>query len=154
MAYYCGECAVWAGSSDVDRYGRRWCSYSRRYEESNQNTYGCRGFVYNGRTVLTKVCEILDMPKEKWFKAFDSVKDSYVAPYHMEWLTNYCTLGPQIADALDTDFDRYSVSTEMMNSYIKPAYVLCQAGMKEASALKYRELIHYLAKHYGIMYVN
>ena len=43
MASYCGECALWQGSSDVNKYGERWCPYSRRYEKSDQNTYGCLG---------------------------------------------------------------------------------------------------------------
>lgn len=45
MASYCGECAVWRGSSDENKYGERYCVYSRRYEKADQNTYGCRGFV-------------------------------------------------------------------------------------------------------------
>lgn len=148
MAYYCGECVVWVGSSDVDRYGRRWCSYSRRYEESNQNTYGCKGFVYNGRTVLTKVCEILDIPTDKWFEAFDDVKDAYVAPQYMEWLTSYCGLGPKIAKSLELDNQRQRVATQLMKNYIAPAYLLWRSGKQAQSALKYREMIEQLAKQY------
>ena len=68
MAYYCGECAVWVGSSDVDRYGRRWCAYSRRYEESNQNTYGCRGFVAHHNTDMWGDCAVQDqwVPGSYW----------------------------------------------------------------------------------------
>jgi len=148
MAYYCGECAVWAGSSDVDRYGRRWCSYSRRYEESNQNTYGCKGFIYNGRTVLTKVCEVLGCDTDKWFEAFDAVKDAYVAPQKMEWLTSYCKLGPEIAKGLENDEERQAVAAMVMDRYIKPAYRLWQDGSSEQSALKYREMVKDLAKRY------
>ncbi|MCQ2458529.1 MAG: hypothetical protein MJ142_07355 [Clostridia bacterium] len=148
MAYYCGECAVWVGSSDVDRYGRRWCSYSRKYEESNQNIYGCRGFVYNGRTVLTKVCEILAIPTGKWFEAFDAVKDAYVAPKKTEWLANYCKIGPQIAAKLDADNDRHAVAESLMDQYIKPAYQLWKEGNSEQSAMKYREMVLTLAKQY------
>lgn len=56
MANYCGECALWRGSSDENRYGERWCPYSRRYEKANQNTFGCRGYVDGSRrycTILT-----------------------------------------------------------------------------------------------------
>lgn len=45
MADYCGECLLWRGSQDENRYGERWCPYSRRYEKADQNTYGCKGFV-------------------------------------------------------------------------------------------------------------
>ena len=148
MAYYCGECVVWVGSSDVDRHGRRWCAYSRRYEASNQNTYGCKGFVYNGRTVLTKVCEILGIPNDKWFEAFDAVKDSYVVPQQIEWLTSYCKIGPQIAHKLDSDTNRHTISDMLMRKYIEPAYVLWKEGNDEMSAMKYREMISNLAKHY------
>lgn len=151
MSYYCGECAIWVGSSDVDRYGRRWCSYSRKYEESNQNTYGCRGFVYNGRTVLTKVCEILNLPVEKWFGAFDAVKNAYVAPMKMEWLTNYCKIGPQIAQKLDEDEKRCETASKLMREYIEPAFLLWENGQAEQSAEKYREMIVTLARHYCLV---
>ena len=45
VANYCGECALWRGSKDENRYGERYCVYSRRYESADQNSYGCRGFV-------------------------------------------------------------------------------------------------------------
>ena len=151
MSDYCGECAVWVGSSDVDRYGRRWCSYSRKYEESNQNASGCKGFVYNGRTVLTKVCEILDIPTDKWFEAFDAVKDAYVAPHHIEWLTSYCKLGPHIANRLDADVRRRNVADMLMKEYIKPAFLLWKVGKDDQSAKKYREMIAYLAKYYCVV---
>lgn len=148
MAYYCGECVVWVGSSDVDRYGRRWCSYSRKYEESNQNTYGCKGFVYNGRTVLTKVCEILKIPTEKWFEAFDAVKDTYIVPQHIDWLSSYCCLGPQIAKMVDLDNQRYTVAQKLMTDYITPAFILWKKGENAQSALKYKEMIASLAEQY------
>ena len=148
MAYYCGECAVWVGSSDVDRYGRRWCAYSRRYEESNQNTYGCRGFVYNGRTVLTKICEILHEPTEQLFEAYDAVKERFAAPEHMEWLSAYCDLGPQIADKLDRDNQREQIAKDLMQEYIKPAYILWKEGKDEQSATVYKEMVAYLTKQY------
>ena len=150
MAYYCGECVLWVGSSDVDRYGRRWCSYSKRYEESDQNIYGCKGFVYNERTVLTKVCEILAIPTEKWFEAYDAVKDAYVAPQKTEWLTNYCKIGPQIAEKLDADNNRYAIADMLMTQYIRPAYQLWKEGNEEQSALKYREMISSLTKKYSL----
>ena len=148
MSYYCGECVVWVGSSDVDRHGRRWCSYSRRYEESNQNTYGCKGFVYNGRTVLTKVCEILGLPTDKWFEAFDAVKDAYVAPQKTEWLANYCKIGPQIAGRMDMDSNRHDIAEMLMAQYIEPAYRLWKEGDSEKSAWIYRSMILHLAKQY------
>ena len=45
VANYCGECALWRGSRDENKYGERYCVYSRRYEKADQNSYGCRGFV-------------------------------------------------------------------------------------------------------------
>ncbi|MBR4080487.1 MAG: hypothetical protein IKK21_01725 [Clostridia bacterium] len=62
MAYYCGECAVWRGSSDENRYGERWCAYSRRYEKADQNSYGCRGFVDGSR----RYCHVMTF--KEWLK--------------------------------------------------------------------------------------
>lgn len=57
MANYCGECAVWRGSRDENKYGERYCVYSRRYESADQNTHGCRGFVDGTR----RYCDLLTM---------------------------------------------------------------------------------------------
>lgn len=69
MANYCGECALWRGSSDENKYGERWCSYSRRYEKADQNSYGCRGFVDGTRRrccLLTdEECAMLKECKKK-----------------------------------------------------------------------------------------
>ena len=150
MAYYCGECVVWVGSSDVDRYGRRWCSYSRKYEESNQNTYGCRGFVYNGRTVVTKVCEILHLPIQKWYDAFDIVKDAYVVPQHMDWLTSYCRIGPRIAEEMDKDVKREEKARKVLRQFMQPAYIHWQNGENEMAAKCYRKMILNLCEQYNI----
>ena len=149
MAYYCGECAIWAGSGDVDRYNRRWCPVSRRYEESNQNTYGCRGFVYNGRAIVTRVCEILNIPSADWYDAFDAVKDAYVAPFHMDWLTSYCGLGPAISSAMSRDPNRRSVATNLLNEYMVPARALYLKGQAEEAAHLYRRMVLYLREKYA-----
>lgn len=151
MANYCGECAVWVGSSDSDRYGRRWCSYSRKYEESNQNTYGCRGFVYNGRTIITKVCDILGLPKEPWFEAFDAVKEAYVVDNHMEWLSSYCLLGPKIAKALEEDNDRYQIAQSMVHEYLEPSKSLLQKGMYKQAAEQYRTMVLFLTARFQLV---
>lgn len=66
MADYCGECALWRGSRDENKYGERWCPYSRRYEKADQNSYGCRGFVDGTR----RYCDPLTMEERiimnKW----------------------------------------------------------------------------------------
>ena len=149
MAYYCGECAIWAGSGDVDRYNRHWCPVSRRFEEANQNIYGCRGFVYNGRSIVTRVCEILDIPPAEWFDAFDAVKDAYVVPFHTEWLTSYCVHGPAIASAISRDPKHKSVAMKLLNDYMIPARDLYQQGQMEAAAHLFRYMVAYLIKKYS-----
>lgn len=61
MASYCGECALWRGSRDENKYGERWCPYSRRYEKADQNTYGCRGFVDGTR----RYCDPLNVEERR-----------------------------------------------------------------------------------------
>ncbi|MBR4537347.1 MAG: hypothetical protein IKO52_00720 [Clostridia bacterium] len=148
MADYCGECARWVSSSDIDGDGRRWCAYSRKYEEANQIIYGCRGFVFNGCIVLIRVCEILNEPKEKWLEVYETVKEIFAAPEHMEWLSAYFSLGPQIADGLDADDQRDQLANELMKEYMQPAYTLWQEGNIEQSAMVYREMVSYLANQY------
>jgi len=148
MADYCGECARWLGSSDIDRDGRRWCLYSRRYEEAVQNANGCMGFVFDGCSILIKICEILNEPKEKWLDLYEAVKEIFAAPEHMEWLSAYYSLAPQMVDRFDADDQHGQIADELMREYMQPAYALWQAGNLEQSAKQYMELIAYLANRY------
>lgn len=150
MSYYCGECAVWVGSDDVDKNGRRWCAHSRKYEKSNQQADGCKGFVYNGRTILTKICDILSLPKEEWFSCFDQIKDEWVAPKHMLWLSDYCMIGPAIAEKLEHDSQKEKIALSIYNNVLIPAKELFKKGEYKKAALKYRMMIIDLCQHYSI----
>ena len=150
MAYYCGECIVWRGSSDENRYGERWCSYSRRYERSDQNTYGCKGFLYAGRAVLTKVCEVLHLDEKPWFAAFDAAKEAFVVPGHMDMLVNYCGVGPTLAGKLDADDSREDVSRQVMDRFLEPARVMCDAGLYEKAVRVYAEMVKWMRGRYGV----
>ena len=148
MAYYCGECIVWRGSSDENRYGERWCSYSRRYERSDQNTYGCKGFLYAGRAILTKVCEILGLDTNEWFDAFDTVKNNYIMPEKVDWLVSYCTIGPQLADKIANDNNRIQTAQSIMDNYLKPALLSVQKKAYHQAADIYRHMVQDLCCKY------
>ena len=150
MAYYCGECAVWQGSSDSNKYGERWCAYSRRYEKSDQNTYGCRGFVYVGRAVITAVCEILEQDAEPFFASFDEVKEKYLIPSDLNQLVAYCGIGPRIAAELHTDSDKVCLAKRLMNKYLKPARVMCADADYSAAVNHYSKMIGFLKERYDI----
>lgn len=141
MAYYCGECIVWRGSSDENSYGERWCSYSRRYERSDQNTYGCKGFLYAGRAILTKVCEILNLDSRPWFTAFDRVKEAYLVPCRMDLLVGYCCVGPTLAASLNADSQKESLAQLLMNTYLIPARKLSDAGLYHEAVEVYRGMV-------------
>ena len=148
MAYYCGECIVWRGSSDENRYGERWCSYSRRYERSDQNTYGCKGFLYAGRVILTKVCEILGLDQAEWFAAFDTVKNDYIMPEKVDWLVHYCLIGPEIAKKMDEDEARESVAKRVMEEYLIPAQEWYKKSDYAQAAELYRKMVMDLQGQY------
>lgn len=148
MAYYCGECIVWRGSGDENRYGERLCSYSRRYERSDQNTYGCRGFIYAERAVLTKVCELLSLDAQPWFAAFDRVREQYLLPCRWEWLMAYCAAGPQLAERMDADNERIAVAQTLLQKYLVPARCLAEQGANRQAAEMYRNMVSMLKKRY------
>ncbi len=150
MSYYCGECAIWVGSDDVDKDGRRWCAYSRKYEKSNQSADGCKGFIYNGRSVLTKVCELLDLSIDEWFPLFDHVKVAWVVPEQMQWLSDYCRLGPVIADKMDHDAEKEKIALYIYKQTLLPAKELFQNGRTKESALLYHDMIVKLCHRYSI----
>lgn len=149
MAYYCGECAIWQGSSDANSYGERWCSYSRRYEKSNQNTYGCRGFVYAQRAVLTKVCQILNEPTEAHFCYFDEAKEAYVVPYHMDMLVNYCAVGSKLASKLENASAKIRISQQALQQYILPAEELCAEKEYEKAVSIYVDMVKFVENAVG-----
>ncbi|MBE5779727.1 MAG: hypothetical protein E7331_10420 [Clostridiales bacterium] len=150
MAYYCGECAVWLGSSDTNNYGERWCAYSRKYEKSDQQTYGCRGFVYVGRSIITKVCEMLKVDSEKYFTSFDEAKNNYVVAHQMPALMAYCQCGPQIATSLSAAADRQSLARQLMQDFIMPAHEYCVCQDYQSAFLHYQAMVHKLVKHFSI----
>lgn len=150
MAYYCGECIVWLGSSDVDRYGRRWCSYDRKYRESNQNTYGCGGFVYVGRVILTEVCDALHLPPCAMFAAYDAAKAHAVEPEHTAWLADYSKIGTQIVACMRADAERIHIAEQLTSQYISPAMHLCSEERWDEAVSVYRSMVHAIAERYHI----
>ena len=148
MAYYCGECIVWRGSSDENKYGERWCSYSRRYERSDQNTYGCKGFLYVGRAVLTKVCETLGLDTQPWFAAFDRVKEEYLVPEQMGLLVQYCDAAPALVQAIDCDPKREALAQQLLETYLTPARSLSEGGRYEQAVNIYQKMVEFIKKHY------
>lgn len=135
MADYCGECAVWLGSQDVNRYGERWCPYSRRYEKSDQNTYGCRGFVQADRRsssgcFLTTACVehkgLTDNCRE--LTAMRRLRDEWLAkqPNGQEEIENYYLTAPSIVKNILGLPDSAKVLDELYTAYILPCTELVE----------------------------
>ena len=150
MAYYCGECAVWQGSSSENKYGERYCGYSGRYESSDQNTYGCRGFVYTGRVIVTQTCRMLGVNPKAYFAAFDAAKEKFVIPTNTKWLVRYCQIGPQIAAKMAGDQEGRGVAEGIMARYIDPAREMCENGDYEGATVLYRDMVRMLGRKYQL----
>lgn len=148
LAYYCGECVLWQNSEDANRYGERWCKFSRRYEKYDQNIYGCRGFIYSERAVLTKVCDILGVPADIHFQWFDLVKEKYVVPNCMRELVEYAAIGPKLADLIDQEENKYSLAHMLYNRYISSAKEQSEARKYEQAYSTYKEMILELRTRY------
>lgn len=148
MAYYCGECVVWLGSSDSNSYGERWCPYSRRYEKSDQNIYGCNGFVYVGRAIITYVCQILNQDATSLFANFDMAKENYLVPCHMNQLVSYCEIGPQIVQRMNEDENRGELAQYIMDTYLKRAQEMCEGRNFSGAVQHYVQMIDFLKEEY------
>ncbi len=136
MAYYCNECSEWINSSDNKmsyhngRYvEHRWCKYDRTYRAADQNVYGCRGFVYVKRTIITKVCEILGIDNKQFFDAFDDVKEEYIVPTEFGKLVDYNEIGTSIAEGLDNHPKKDNMAKNILETFIIPA--LAHVKLKE-----------------------
>ena len=147
--FVCGDCATWINSKDADRYGRKYCSFSRRYEESDQSIYWlngrqCPGFAWARRAVLTKICEILNINPNKLFDAFDKARDNYVKPYEPELLNCYYSVAAYIINGLDTLQNKEELAKAMLNSYIIDAEANVIRGDYYKAVAIYSEMIRTL----------
>ncbi len=144
MAYYCGECALWLRSGGKNMDGERWCPYSRRHEKGDRNTGGCKGFVYAGWLVVAKVCEIVDMPTEEYFRHFDKVKEEHLAPENIYLLSIYSEISPGLAENLDVVADRKTVARRLLTNYIDPAVERIKNKEYDEAAELYRQMVREL----------
>lgn len=145
MAFYCGDCVTWINSRDADRYGRKYCDFSKRYEEKDQKIYGCRGFVWAKRSIITKVCEILGTNPVKYFQAFDDTKEILVVPSCIDELIDYNTVGPVIANRIDQSEKRVQMAQNILDNYIEPAYKKCEEKDYQGAVSIYEKMVKVLA---------
>ena len=137
MAFVCGDCVTWITSDDANRYGEKWCDYDRKYRRKDQNIYGCRGFVWARRSIITKVCEILAIDPTKYFQAFDDTKEIYLIPSSIDQLIDYNTVGPVIASSMDNCKEKENLANNMLNGYIIPATELSIQGKHQEAVAIY-----------------
>ena len=141
MAFYCSDCVTWVNSKNADRYGRKYCDYSRRYEEPDQKIYGCKGFVWAKRSIITKVCEILNIDPTRYFQAFDEAKEIIIVPSCIDKLIDYNTVGPIIAERLDNCPDKVQIAQNVLRTYIEPALAKCEAKDYQGAVEIYEKMV-------------
>ena len=145
MAFVCSDCVTWVNSKDADRYGRKYCSYSRRYEEPDQKIYGCRGFVWAKRSIITKVCEVLNIDPTKYFDAFDDTKEIYLIPTSIDKLIDYNTVGPVIANKIENFEKKEQLAENILKTYIEPALEHCNLSDYQGAVSIYEHMVKVLA---------
>ena len=145
MAFVCSDCVTWVNSKDADRYGRKYCSYSRRYEEPDQKIYGCRNFVWAKRSIITKICEVLNIDPTKYFNAFDDTKEIYLLPSCIDKLIDYNTVGPVIANRIDNSEHKEEIAKNILKTYIEPALEKCNEKDFQGAVSIYEHMVKVLA---------
>ena len=145
MSFVCGDCVTWVNSKDANSYGEKWCDYDKKYRSANQKIYDCRGFVWAKRSIITKVCEILNIDPTGYFKAFDDTKEIYLIPSCVDELIDYNTVGPTIANKIGESENRENVAKNILNSYIKPAYEKCIQKDYQGAVSIYEKMVKVLA---------
>lgn len=145
MAFVCGDCVTWITSDVANSYGEKWCDYDQKYRRKDQNIYGCRGFVWARRSIITKVCEILAIDPTKYFQAFDDTKEIYLIPSSIDQLIDYNTVGPVIASSMDNCKEKENLANNMLNGYIIPATELSIQGKHQEAVAIYERMVKVLA---------
>ncbi len=149
MTYYCEECARWINSKYPAEYQyhngkkvvHRYCDYDRKMRACDQEVYGCGGFEYVRRAVLTKICEILKVNPTSFFNAFDETKENYLIPMDPELLVTYNDEAEYIVNGLDNLPNKESVAKAMLNSYIVDAEAHVKIGDYCKAVSLYSEMI-------------
>lgn len=150
MAFVCSDCVTWIKSKDANRYGEKYCDYDQKYRSADQNIYGCRGFVWARRVIITKVCEILGVNPAAYFDAFDDTKDNYIVPCCIDKLIDYNTIGPIISDRMDHDLDKEKMAKYILDNYIIPAEAYAKMGNFIDAVSIYQRMIQILAFTYYV----
>lgn len=148
MAFYCSDCVTWVNSKDANRYGEKWCDYDRKYRSADQNIYGCRGFVWARRSIITKVCEILGIERPDLFDSFDEVKENYLVPENIDTLVDYNTVGPVIAERLESDPQKEMIANNLLNTFMIPAAAYVKTQKYEEAVKVYERMVNMLAVFY------
>jgi len=152
MTYYCKECATWLQSKDVRRGYRndieRYCEYDRAWRSSEQNIYGCRGFEYVGRSIITKVCEILGIERADLFDNFDEIKENYLVPQKNELFIDYNIVGPVISERLENDPQKEAVAQNILNNFMIPAAAFVKTKKYQDAVMVYERMVRLLAIFY------
>ena len=159
MAFKCGDCVTWQNSKNADRYGRKYCHFSKRYEEEEQSIYWmhgrkCPGFVWARRAVLTKICEILNINSTELFKAFDETRDNYVRPFNPELMSKYNNIALFISNGFDSLPNKEEVAKAMFNSYVIDAEANAKMGNYEKAVNIYSEMVKTLYIIFDVMNEN
>ncbi len=151
MANYCGECTVWRGSGDENKYGERWCSYSRRYERSDQNTYGCKGFVWarpsSSGCFLTTACveykQLSDDCAE--LMAMRQLRDTWLQyqPNGRAEIEAYYSYAPEIVQNIKLSVNAEKIWDTLYTQYIVPCQEAVEREDMEGAYLIYRQMIEY-----------
>lgn len=145
MAFVCSDCVTWINSRDANRYGEKWCDYDRKYRSADQNIYGCRGFVWARRSIITKVCEILGIDPTKYFNAFDETKEIYLLPSCIDKLIDYNTVGPVVAERMDNCPQKEQLAENMLKGFINPAFECCEKKDYQGAVSIYEKMVKVLA---------
>ena len=161
MTYYCSECSEWKNTrydAKMDYHNGRlvvhhYCDYDRKYVACDQVTSRilCGGFVYVGRAVLTKLCEILNVNSDELFSHFDEVKDYHVIPSNPELLVQYTAIANSLAEGFDKLPNKEEVAKAMFNSYIINAEANAKMGNYCEAVRLYSEMVRTLHIMFDVM---
>ena len=159
MSYYCCDCAEWISSNDSKmsyHNGRyivhKWCKHDRTYRAEDQNVYGCSGFSYVRRAILTKICEILNINPCTLFNCFDDIKENYIMCEKPEKLVDYNSISAYIVKGLDSIPNKEELAKRLLNSYIIDAEANIKLHKYEEALNLYEEMVRTLHIMFDAMY--
>lgn len=171
--YTCSDCAYM--DTNIKSNGKYRCENCRKsgYDEVSATMIACRSFcdslysrrssserqaLYNasrakGLWIMTAIMDILDLEDRETYLGEFAYLKMIMLPLLIggnDWVRDYDTFGPIIAEKLKQEENKEEYAEELFNEYILPFHISFNSGNIDAAFDIYQNMFRRLKIRYGL----